>query len=73
MVCPLVAVTWDTIFIILGVQNLSFDRPGGSIFPPGGPFSQLGDTREDHGRTHGVQKQMTESTPRVIGVAVGKR
>ena len=34
MVFPLVAVTWDTIFIILGVQNLSFDRPGASIFLP---------------------------------------
>ena len=40
-------------FIILGVQNLSFDRPGASIFVPWGPFCQLGDTREDHGRTHG--------------------
>ena len=53
MVFPLVAVTWDTIFIILGVRNLSFDRPGASIFSPRGPFCQLGDTREDHGRTHG--------------------
>ena len=26
-VFPLVAVTWDMFFIILGVQNLSFDRP----------------------------------------------
>ena len=34
VVFPLVAVTWDTIFIILGVQNLSFDRPGASIFSP---------------------------------------
>ena len=32
MVFPLVPVTWDTIFIILVVQNLSFDRPGAVIF-----------------------------------------
>ena len=31
---PFVAVTWDTIFTILGVQNLSFDRPGPFIFLP---------------------------------------
>ena len=58
MVFPLVAVTWDTIFIILGVQNLSFDKPGASIFLPWGLFCQLGDTREDHGRTHGAQNQI---------------
>ena len=34
MVFPLAAVTWDTILIILDVQNLSFDRPGASIFLP---------------------------------------
>ena len=50
MVFPLVAVTWHTNFIILSVQNLSFDRPGASIFPPWRPFCQLADTREDHGR-----------------------
>ena len=41
MVFPLVAVTWDTIFAILGVQNLSFDRPGASIFHPGDHFVSL--------------------------------
>ena len=34
MVFPLVAVAWDAFFNILGVQNLSFDRPGASIFLP---------------------------------------
>ena len=34
MVFPLKAVTWDTVFIDLGVQNLSFDRPGASIVLP---------------------------------------
>jgi hypothetical protein len=34
MVFPFVAVTWHTNFTILGVQNLSFDRPGASIFLP---------------------------------------
>ena len=42
MVFPLVAVTWDTIFAILGVQNLLFDRPGASIFHPGDHFVSLG-------------------------------
>ena len=41
MVFPLVAVTWDTIFVILGVQNLLFDRPGASIFHPGDHFVSL--------------------------------
>ena len=73
MVFPLVAVTWDANFANLDVEILSFDRPGASILPPWGPFCQLGDIRGDHARTHGAQNQMTESTPRVIGVAVGKR
>ena len=42
MVFPLVAVTWDTSFIILGVQNLSFGRPGASILYAGGHFVSLG-------------------------------
>ena len=42
MVFPLVAVTWDTNFAILGVQKLSFDRPGASIFHPGDHFVSLG-------------------------------
>ena len=53
VVFPVAAVTLDTTFAILGVQNLSFGRPVASILPPWGPFCQLGDTREDHGRTHG--------------------
>ena len=41
MVFLLVAVTWDTVFDILGVQNLLFDRPGASIFHPGTHFVSL--------------------------------
>ena len=41
MVFPFVAVTWDTIFAILGVQSLLFDRPGASIFHPGAYFVSL--------------------------------
>ena len=41
MVFPLVAVTGDTIFAILGVQNLLFDRPSASIFHPGDHFVSL--------------------------------
>ena len=41
MVFPLGAVTWDTIFVILGVQNLLFDRPGASTFHPGDHFVGL--------------------------------
>ena len=58
MVFPLVAVTWDTMFGILGIQNLSFDRPGASIFHPGDQFVSLGTfegTTEGH---MGSQNQM---------------
>ena len=41
MVFPLVAVTWDTSFAILNVQNISFDKPGASIFHPGDHFVSL--------------------------------
>mgnify|MGYP001416284648 CR=1 FL=1 len=41
MFFPLVAVTWDTMFAILGVQNLLFHRPGASIFHPGHNFVSL--------------------------------
>ena len=53
MVFPHVAVTWDAHFVVLAVQNLSFDMPGASILLLWGPFCQLGDTRGDHGRTQG--------------------
>ena len=46
---PFIAVTLDTNFVILGVQNLSFGRPGASILPPWGPSCQLEDTLGDHG------------------------
>ena len=41
MVFPLVAVTWNTNFAILGVQNLYFYMPGASIFHPGDHFVSL--------------------------------
>ena len=58
MVLPLVAVTWGTIFAILGVQNLLFDRPGASIFQPGDHFVSL-KTFEGAMEGHmGAQKQI---------------
>ena len=42
MVFPLVALTWDTIFTILGVQNLSFDRPVAPFSSPEDYFVSLG-------------------------------
>ena len=42
MVFPLVAVTWNTNFAILGVPNLYFYMPGASIFHPGDRFVSLG-------------------------------
>ena len=42
MVFPLVAVSWDTNFIISGAPNLSFDRPGATIFLPWNHFVSLG-------------------------------
>ena len=51
MVFPLVAVTWDTNFVIWGVQNISFDKPGAY---PGDHFVSLG-TREAH---MGAQNQI---------------
>ena len=75
IVFQVTAVALDTNFAILGVQNLSF---GGLLPPfyhpgdhfvrghPGGPWEQ----QEGH---VGVRSKMTESTPRVIGVAGGER
>ena len=45
----LIAVTLDMGIAMLGVQNLTFGRPGASIFPSWGPFCQLGDTLGEHG------------------------
>ena len=58
MVFPLVALTWDTIFNILGVQNLSFDRPVASIFLPWGPFCQLGTPERTMEGHMGAQNQI---------------
>ena len=57
----------------LGAQNVSFSMLVASNLAPWGPSSDaggLGSTREE---TFGFRTWMTESTPRVIGVAVGKR
>ena len=62
----LIAVTSDTSISILGVQNLSFGRPGASVSPPWGPLCQLGDTLVEPWQQQednvGVRNQMTEST-----------
>ena len=42
MVFPLVAVTWNAIFVIFGVHNLSSYMAGASIFHPGDYFVSLG-------------------------------
>ena len=42
MVFPLVAVTLDTDILILGVQNLSIDSPGGPVYHLGDHFGGLG-------------------------------
>ena len=42
MVFPLVAVSWNTDFASLGVQNLSFFMPVASILHPGDAFVSLG-------------------------------
>ena len=59
MVFPLVDVTWDTIFIILGVQNLSLDRPGASIFSyPEDHFVSLGTPERTMEGHMGAQNQI---------------
>ena len=58
MVFPLVAVTWDTNFVILGVQNLSFDRPGGSILYPEDHFVSLGTPERTMEGHMGAQNQI---------------
>ena len=49
MVFSLIAVTLDMDIVILGIQKLSFGRPGVPIFPAWEPFCQLGDALGDHG------------------------
>ena len=75
-VFSLIAVTLDIDIVISRIQNLSFGRPGASIFHPGSRCVSLGRPGgpwEQQERHVGLRRQMTESTPRVIGVAVGKR
>ena len=73
MVFPFIAVTLDTDIVILGVQSLSIARPGASFDYLGDHFVSLGTPERTMEGHMGAQDQMTESTPRVIGVAVGKR
>ena len=42
MVFPCISVTLDMDIAILGIQKLSFGRPGASILPPSGHFVSLG-------------------------------
>ena len=59
--------------IKFGAQNLSFGMlvtPNLASWEPSSDAGGLGSTRKE---TLGVQARMTESTPRVIGVAVGER
>ena len=58
MVFPLVAVTWDTIFIILGVQNLLFDRRGASISHREDHFASLGTPERTMEGHMGAQNQI---------------
>ena len=57
MVFPLVAVTWDTIVIILDVQNLSFDRPVPPFSYPEDHFASLGTPERTMEGHMGAQKQ----------------
>ena len=49
MAFSLIAVTLGTEIVFLGIQKLSFGRPGASILPSSGPFCQLGDDLGDYG------------------------
>ena len=56
-----------------GAQNLSFGMPGASTLAPWGTMERSRGTWGFKKGDLGAQAWMTESTPRVIGVAVGKR
>jgi hypothetical protein len=56
-----------------GAQNQSFGMPGASTLAPWGTMGRSRGTWGLKKGDLGVQAWMTESTPRVIGVAVGKR
>ena len=65
IVFPVTAVTLDPNFVILGVPNLLFGMPVGSILPPWDHFVsfQLGDTLGDHGSS---RKDTWESETRFL-------
>ena len=49
MAFSFIAVTLGKEIVILGIQKLSFGRPGASILASSEPFCQLGDALGDHG------------------------
>ena len=70
---PVTAVTLDTNFAILGVQNLSFGTPVGSILRPWDHFVSLGTplgTMGAAGRTRGGPKQDFYSFWLVFGTPI---
>ena len=56
-----------------GAQNVSFGLLVAPNLAPRGPSSDAGGLWSTRKETLGVQAWMTESIPRVIGVAVGER
>ena len=56
-----------------GAPNVSFGMLVALNLAPWGPSSDAGGLGSTRKETLGVQAWMTESTPRVIGVAVGER
>ena len=73
MVFPLVAVTWDTIFASWVSKTYRLTGLVPPFSHPEDNFVSLGTPERTVEGHMGAQNQMTESTPRVIGVAVGKR
>ena len=63
----------ETDIVIFGAQNQSFGMPAASTLAPCGTMGRSRGTWGLKKGDVGVQAWMTESTPRVIGVAVGKR
>ena len=64
---------WGADVVKFGAQNVSFSMFVASNLAPGGPSSDAGGLGSTRKETLGFQAWMTESTPRVIGVAGRKR
>ena len=73
MVFPLVAVTGDTILLFWVSKTYYLTRLVPPFSHPENHFASLGTPERTMEGHMGAQNQMTESTPRVIGVAVGER